>query len=279
MEKLQKALRQAREHRERTRPLEPEARPTTNGARPAGGTDPVDAVWAALEQRTPDPKRMSDSLMVSQQAQQLATPFDILRTKCQLLMSKNGWSRLAITSPTGSCGKTTIAANLALGFSRQSDLRVILFEMDLRRPSLTQVLAMKPRHDVADVMAGRIDFADQAIRLGENVAISMALQPAPDPTAIFLRQQTRDVLAEIERVYQPDIVIFDFPPLLVGDDTRAFLKDVDCALVVARAESTSVSQIDVSESEVAEQTNVLGVVLNRCRYMSEEGYEAYGAGA
>jgi hypothetical protein len=47
---------------------------------------------------------------------------------------------------------------------------------------------------------------------------------------------------------------------------------------VARAGATSVSQIDVCEREVAEQTNVLGVVLNQCRYASDEGYGTYTTG-
>lgn len=277
MEKLQKALQQARAHRERA-PLTERRSPAKSRSLGDEDGDPVQAAWAAIDKRVPDPRQMLDRLLVSQQAQQMATPFDILRTKAQLLMSKNSWTRLAITSPTAACGKTTIASNLALGFSRQTDLRVILLEMDLRRPSLSRMLGMRPDEDITDVMSGKTDFARQAIRISDNVAVSMARQPAPDPTAIFLRQQTRDVLAEIEAVYQPDIVLFDLPPLLAGDDTRAFLKEVDCALIVARAGSSSVSQIDVCEREVSEQTNVLGVVLNQCRYVSDEGYDGYSYG-
>ena len=67
-----------------------------------------------------------------------ATPFDILRTKVQLMMRKNGWTRLAITSPTPGCGKTTMACNLALGMTRQQDMRTVLVECDLRRPSIAE---------------------------------------------------------------------------------------------------------------------------------------------
>ena len=194
------------------------------------------------------------------------------------MMAKNGWSRLAVTSPTPACGKTTMACNLALGFTRQSDIRVIVVEMDLRRPSMAKILGLQPDRDVAEVMRGEVDFAKQAIRLRDNVAISMARQPSPDPTAVFLNQKTQAVLADIERTYQPDLVIFDLPPVLVGDDTRAFLKQVDCALLIAKAETSSVSQIDACEREMAEQTNVLGVVLNQCRHVADTdySYDNYG---
>lgn len=49
-----------------------------------------------------------------------STEFDILRTKIQLMMRKNGWTRLAVTSPSPACGKTTTSCNLAAGFSRQA---------------------------------------------------------------------------------------------------------------------------------------------------------------
>ena len=42
-------------------------------------------------------------------------------------------------------------------------------------------------------------------------------------------------------------------------------------IIVAGAESTTVSQIDEVEREVAQYTNVAGIVLNKCHFM-EEGY-------
>jgi protein-tyrosine kinase len=60
------------------------------------------------------------------------------------------------------------------------------------------------------------------------------------------------------------MMIFDLPPLLVGDDTRSMLKDVDCALLVVQSGFTTVSQIDTCEREIAEHTNMLGIVLNQC---------------
>ncbi|MEL6210616.1 MAG: chromosome partitioning protein, partial [Pseudomonadota bacterium] len=65
----------------------------------------------------------------------------------------------------------------------------------------------------------------------------------------------------------PTVMLFDLPPLLVNDDAMAFLGHVDCALIVAAAEKTTVKEIDRCERDVASQTFVLGVILNRCRYM------------
>jgi Mrp family chromosome partitioning ATPase len=71
-----------------------------------------------------------------------------------------------------------------------------------------------------------------------------------------------DVIDKIERDFDPDLLIFDLPSVLLNDDTRAFLKHADCALIVIRANQTRYAQFDTCEREIGEQTNVLGVVLN-----------------
>ena len=66
-------------------------------------------------------------------------------------------------------------------------------------------------------------------------------------------------------------MLFDLPPVLVSDEARAFLKLVDAAVIVAGAEQSTVSEVDECEREVAGYTKVAGIVLNKCRHMSE-GY-------
>ncbi len=253
MEKLQKALQIAREQR---------AGHTTAVQQPVARDD----AWEALPREDPDVKLLEANRIVSTQVKPVARPFDILRTKVLLNMRKNGWKRLAVTSPEEACGKTTLACNLVLGFSRQSDVRTILFEFDLRRPTIAKRLRLPARPNISEMLHGDVDFADQAVRLTDSVAVSAASAPVADPTSTILNQKTHDTLADIEARYSPDIVVFDLPPLLLSDEAQAFLKDVDCALMVARAESTTVAQIDACERGIAEHTNVLGVVLNQCRH-------------
>ncbi len=273
MEKLQNAIAKAREKRSGDvagTSLRPKRNPQSTGK----GRN--DTRWSMLERFSPDANLLTRNRVVSLSAGTAATSFDILRTKLLLQMRENSWTRLAITSPHPACGKTTIACNLAMGMTRQPDLRAMLFDLDLRRPGIARTLGHTPAHSIREMMGGKIDFADQAVRVGENLAISMARTPMADPTSLLLDQATAEKLDEIEEAYKPDLMIFDLPPLLTGDDTRAFLKNVDCALLVLRAEETKASQADTSEKEIAKYTNVVGVVLNSCRHMDEtQGYEYY----
>ena len=272
MEKLQEAIEKARAKRQAV---------TSSGARAkrgeAAGTSVSDA-WAALTPYQPNERKLIRNRIVTYNASHQANAFDIMRTKAILQMRKNNWRRLAITAPHAACGKTTLSCNIALGLSRQPDIRAHLFEFDLRRPNMARMLGHRPENDIRSVLTGATDFADQAIRVRENVAISMARQPTSDPTRYMLSQKTEDCLSELEKRYETDVMIFDMPPLLVSDDARAFLSKVDCVMLVARAEKTTVHEIDVCEREIADQSNMLGVVLNQCRFADGSagyGYEPY----
>jgi Mrp family chromosome partitioning ATPase len=260
MEKLQAALDKARKQREEKSGGDPAPAPATPG--PRRSRTGLDDLWEALPSFEIDKSQLDEHHLVSGSPTVMATHFDVLRTKVLLQMRQNGWKRLAITSPMPRSGKTTTACNLAMGLGRQRELRTMLMDMDLRSPSIGSFFQVTPEYSISDVLAGDVDFADQAMRWGNNVACSMANRAEADPARVLLAADTTQKLEEIEARYQPDITIFDMPSVLVNDDTRAFLKNVDCALIIIRANETRYTQFDTCEREIAAYTNVLGVMLN-----------------
>lgn len=278
MEKLQAAIEIARKKREAERgaPLSPapSANPSSTAPSSAASGDaaspaPVpdtDARWQALPEIGLDRAALIRSRILSQSASQESTPFDVLRTKILYQMRQNGWRRLAVTSPLPKCGKTTTAVNLALALGRQPELRSMLFDFDLRSPSVAEKLGLPRPDSIAPLLRGDRDFADQGQRFGPNLALALSGEPETDPTRLLMADTTRDTLARIQGDYAPDIMIFDLPSILIGDDARAFLQHVDCALILARADQTRYGDFDSCEREVGEYTNVLGVVLNGYRH-------------
>ena len=264
MEKLQAAIDKARLSRNEHSAVQT-AEPIAQRSREKSNPRLLDR-WQALTPFDVQEKHLSQNRVVTRSAGKTATPFDILRTKSLLQMRQNGWKRLAITSPMPGSGKTTMACNIALGLGRQRDLRSILFDLDLRDPSLRDFFGVEPPHSISDMLTGTVPFEDQAMRYGENVAVSMAQRAETDPTRILLAEETAGKLDAIQAAYEPDLMLFDLPSVLVNDDTRAFLKNADCALIVVRADTTSYTQFETCKREVAEHTNVLGVVLNGYRH-------------
>lgn len=274
MEKLQAALQKARERRGTDQAGAPGP---FVGRRGVGSSD-VASAWDALREIQLDTKKLLPRRLVALAGGSEATPFDVLRTKVLQLMDAGGWKRVMITSPSPGSGKTTTSANLAISIARQRDLRVMLLDLDMRRPALAKLLDYRGEEGVDAVLSGHMDYRDQARRLGPNLALSMNFVPSRDPSDLFLRQSTSDVIDVIEQTYRPDIMLFDMPPLMVNDDTTAFVRNVDCVLIIAEAGVSTLEQIDQCEKELAERTNVLGVVLNKCRFQSDNQYYYYNYG-
>lgn len=273
MEKLQAALEKAREQRAAEMGgLRPSK---SRRARDAGVADQeLTALWQQIPEMELHKTRLQKCKLVFAEAGRLATPFDMLRTKVLQITSANGWKRIAVTSPSPGCGKTTTSANLAISLGRQQDLRVMLFDMDMRRPALAKTLMQKGLHNTFDVLERRIPLEQQAQRIGNNLIVSMNFNAMRDPADLFLRQRTGDIIDELEATYKPDIMVFDMPPMLINDDTSAFLKHVDTSLIVVEAGVSTIEQVDLCEKELAVQTNVLGMILNKCRFQSD-GYGYY----
>ncbi len=274
MEKLQAAIARARAQREDADPALRIGAARTPAHTPNRAAGPL-PVWEALTPLTLDPRHLARNRIVTIGSNAETTTFDMLRTKILQQMAAKGWTRLAITSPGPGCGKTTTAINLAGSLARQADTRAVLMEMDMRRPSLARLLGQSPPASVFDLLEDRIGFSEQAHRLGNTVALSMNATPFRHPSELFLQTRTSAKLDQIQAETGSDLMLFDMPPMLVSDDTTAFLPQVDCVLILAAAETTTLSQIDQCEREVASQTNVLGVVLNKMR-LKDESYGQYG---
>lgn len=270
MEKLEAALAKAREMR-RSALGGPEA------ARGKVAPAQVPSEWAALPEIVLPAGHAERYRITALSSGKFAAPYDMLRSRTIRMMKDKGWSRLAITSPEAGCGKSTVSLNLALSLSRHKDLRVILMDFDFRRPSLHRTLGHKPDRSLHEFLDGKATFEDCAGRMGDNLIIALNTTVSSHPAELLQSQATRDALDAVERRWRPDVMLFDMSPMLASDDNVGFLGNVDCALLVAAAESTTLPNIDICEKEIASLTNVLGVVLNKCRYADDSvGYD-YGS--
>lgn len=269
MERIQAAIQKAKERRgDAEGPL-----PPLVGAGVSRGRGPG-PVWAELPAFTPDTKVMTRNRIITfADTDPAHTAFDMMRTKLLRTMRANGWTSLGITSPTADCGKTTLALNLAFGLAHQPDLRTVLVDLDLRRPAVAKALGIETPQSMAAVLKGTSPVAENFVRYGETLAIGTNAASMRKSAELLLNPATSRGVATLKNAFQPDLLIYDLPPMLASDDVMAFLPHLDCVLLVAAAEQTRLDEIDKCEQDLGEQTNVLGVVLNKCRYLGEEyGY-------
>lgn len=287
MERLQSAIAKARAARQSLSGLT--VPPATSGPIPAHAAAPapsrsepaleavdLDAVWTALPPLTIPDERLIEERIVSVGRGSETVEFDKLRTRVLQRMQAKDWSRLAITSPGPSCGKSTISLNLAFGLARQENARVMVIELDMHRPSFRRMLGLGQGRDFSRVLAGRARPEEHLIRVRDNLAIGVTSRVA-DSAEFLHSQQIAGVLDDLQARYKPSIMIFDLPPYKVSDDTISFVDKTDCVLIIAAAGQTSIEDLDDTEREISAQSQVLGVVLNKCRFTGQDSqYYYYG---
>jgi protein-tyrosine kinase len=287
MERIQAAIQKAKEQRSgAARAEEPPRGPAAYRQpmppAPLRGPEAVMASlaesWGELPAFEPDPGRMRRERIVSfARTDPIHLTFDMLRTKILRQMRENGWTSLAITSPTTACGKTVVALNLAFSFAQQKDRRTVLMDLDLRRPAVGRALGLQEvaPQSLERFLQGEADSLGAAfVRCGEGLAIAPAATSARNPAELLSHPAARAELERMKAALRPEAILYDLPPILICDDVLAFLPNVDCVLIVAGAEISTLDEIDRCERELSEQTNVLGVILNKCRYVPDPyGYD------
>jgi capsular exopolysaccharide synthesis family protein len=233
-----------------------------------------DTAWQALRPVTFDSKKLAERRLVSlDEHDETRHVFDILRTKVLRTLRQNDWTTIAITSPTEDCGKTLVASNLAFSFSRHADCRTVLVDLDLRQPAVAPLLGLQPKHSMASYLDGACSLPDAFVRYRDNLAIGANGTPTRQSSELLQRPSTETSLAALRDAFRPDVVLIDLPPMLVTDDALVVLPFVDCVILVAGAEISTFSEIENCERTLAEESNLLGVVLNKCRFSPQKyGY-------
>ena len=275
MERIQAAIQKAKERRgESGEPLAP---PLGAGAlRPPRRRAPaVGPAWAELAAFEPDPRLMARNRIVTfADADPAHTTFDMMRTKLLRAMRAGGWTSVGITSPSSDCGKTTLAVNLAFSLAHQPEVRTVLVDLDLRRPMVARTIGLDDAAvdglGAAGHPAAWPRTSCATARRWRSAATPLAVRASAE---LLLNPATARGVAALKAAFQPDVVVYDLPPMLVSDDVMAFVPHLDCVLLVAAAEQTRLDEVDKCEQDLAEATRVLGVVLNKCRYSGEDyGY-------
>jgi protein-tyrosine kinase len=272
MERIQAAIQKAKEQR-----MDVGAHAAgVAGVRPRGAPRPVQVgpAWGEIETFAPNPRLLARNRIVTfEDADPAHSHYDMLRTKVLHAMRRGGWTSLGITSPTNGCGKTTVALNIAFSLANQPDLKTVLVDLDLRRPAVARLIGLNTAQSMAGVLQGTRSITESFVRYGDNLAIGSNTQGMRNSAELLMNAATAEGVASIRRAFLPDVLVYDLPPMLQSDDAMAFLAHLDCVLLVAGAEKSRLDEVDKCEKDLAEHANVLGVVLNMCRYASEDfGY-------
>jgi capsular exopolysaccharide synthesis family protein len=149
---------------------------------------------------------------------------------------------IMVTSATEQEGKSTTVANLAVALAR-AGRRVVLVDLDLRKPYLDRFFDLTGRPGITDVALGHVTL-DQAMWSipipgsdGGPGAGSLHVLPSgpmpPNPADLIESSVITEVLLDLAE--RADVVLLDSAPLLPVSDGVVLSNKVDGMLVVVRA--------------------------------------------
>ena len=178
----------------------------------------------------------------------------MLRTQVLQEMDKKSWQFLAVTSPTAGCGKSVTACNLAMSIARLPERSVLLVDLDLRKPMVANYLGMGSNGGVLSVLKDARHFRRRSCRQASARIALGATGIVSSGSSEWMASQTMGTLLQtIKRDFRSRIVIFDLPPMLLGDDVISILPRMDATLLVAGVGSTSISDIKECQKHFSER--------------------------
>ncbi|HEX2526155.1 MAG TPA: polysaccharide biosynthesis tyrosine autokinase [Geminicoccus sp.] len=180
-----------------------------------------------------------------------------------------------VTSTLQGEGKSSTVSGLA-GLLRRSGKRVVVIDLDLRRPRLSRLF---PQEEQAVTINELLQSSNEvwethmARLLTRPSSVVLPAEPAGDEVLPLL--ESRQLSATIKALrLRYDYVLLDTPPVLPTSDATFLMRHSDVALMVCRWLVTEVSAVrEAAERlDVPQGAPLLGIILNM---IDPAGYKAY----
>ena len=214
--------------------------------------------------------RMGDDLAALPPGE--AEAFHLIRAHLRYFNVDRELRTLMVASAAPGDGKTTIARHLAAAAARMGS-RVLLMEVDLRRPTLAQALDTPSGPGLSDVLIGVTSLSEsiRSIKIGGpsgdgsqgrsfDVLVAGATLP-PNPGELIESHAMETVLGQVKDAY--DLIVIDTPPLTAVSDAFPLLSKVDGVIIVGRVERNRRDSAErLHETLTGAGAPLLGVVAN-----------------
>ena len=174
---------------------------------------------------------------------------------------------VAVFSPKGGVGRTTLATNMALALRRQTEQRVALVDANLQFGDVGVLLNLNPKNrSMLDAVEGGEPDRDilESVMIDHSTGIRVLLAPpSPEGADLVTPAYLRKIIDMLRENH--DWVIVDLPSGL-NDHTLGMLDVADQIMVVAALEITTIKNLRLF-LEVADQLDYerskIRLVINR----------------
>jgi len=190
----------------------------------------------------------------------------MLRNELEVALSGKKKRTILFTSAMPGEGTTSVAASYASILALEGRERVLVCEMNARRPAFSDVFSTNGEAGITEYFVSKVNL-DSLIQRSQSKDLDVLHAGRQDATVIQLHLSAvfPRMLEEALRSY--DTVIIDAPPVISSPETPPMTGFVDGVVLVVQAGKTKREVVLRALHSIANfKGRVLGVVLNRKRY-------------
>lgn len=195
----------------------------------------------------------------------------MLRTNLQFMTIDQSIQSMMITSSNPGEGKSVTTSNLGVTMA-QADLKTIVIDTDLRRPTLHKAFQVSNLEGLTDLLRSpKADVSTQLKDTGiENLQVITSGPLPPNPSEMLSSQRMVELLQQLREI--ADVIIFDSPPVLAVTDAAVLSSRVDGVILVTQAKRT---RRNAAKQAIEKLDHVGGKILG-CVLNQVSGGEDYG---
>ncbi|WP_345955125.1 polysaccharide biosynthesis tyrosine autokinase [Mucilaginibacter sp. PAMB04168] len=185
-----------------------------------------------------------------------------LRTNLDFLIANPDSKTILFTSTVSGEGKSFISLNLGASLA-STGKKVIILELDLRKPKLLSTLGMEKKVGLSDYLIGKVAYKDiiREVPQQENFYMIESGTIPPNPAEILMNRNMPVMIAELKRDY--DYILIDAPPIGLVTDAQILGQYADVTFFLIRHNFTRKAHITLlNELYVKRVFRNLNIIFN-----------------
>jgi len=208
----------------------------------------------------------------------ISESYRTIRTNLDYINTNAGNKKIiSITSTISGEGKTFVSLNTA-GVIAMSGLRVLLVDLDLRKPKIHTAFGVENTVGMSSILIGRATIEDCLHNTSIPTLKFITSGPIPpNPSELLMSDNFVKTIQAMAAEY--DAVVLDTPPVGLVTDGIIAIRQSTNTIYVVRADYSKISFITGLNRLIIRQniTNI-GIVLNAVSKEAKTGYGDYGYG-